>query len=305
MGSYINFRQSVAEMPLAEKTQQNSPSRLQHKAANGRAMIRGAGRLSLFAATLGAAALDYIVRLWLTGRHRAGRKRSEWCARWARGILRVLNIKAQYAGQPPVTGLLVSNHLSYLDILVLAARQPAVFVAKSEVQQWPVIGFLTRWAGTLFIRREKRGDVSPINQQMTALVQTGIVVIVFPEGTSSGGISVLPFYSSLLEPAAVSGCNVTPAFIRYELADGSVADEVCYWRDMTFVKHFWNLLQKRSVQAQVSYGLPQQAIRDRKRLARDLWQAVTNLNKSEILRRSDDASERSLGCTVVSPLPPV
>ena len=238
---------------------------------------RAAFRLVWFCATLAAAALDFAGRLWLCGLHRDQTSRCEWTSRWARALLRCVNLHADYAGEPPRAGLLVSNHLSYLDIIVLAARQPAVFVSKADVRGWPGIGFLTKLAGTLFIRREKRGDVSPLNEQIAALVQAGIVVIVFPEGTSSDGHSVMPFYSSLLEPAAASGCAVTPAFIRYELADGVAEDEVCYWRDMTFGSHFLNLLTKREIRAHVRFGAVRAAGSDRKQLARELQLVVREL----------------------------
>jgi 1-acyl-sn-glycerol-3-phosphate acyltransferase len=112
---------------------------------------------------------------------------------------------------------------------------------------------------------------------MAALMRTGFVVVVFPEGTSSDGQQVLPFFSSLLEPAVAGGGPVTPAFIRYELSDGSVADEVCYWGDMTFGPHFLNLLTKREIRAQVRYGDARPPGQNRKQLARELQQAVRHL----------------------------
>jgi lyso-ornithine lipid O-acyltransferase len=240
-------------------------------------LARAAFRLVYFCATLAAVAVDFGLRLGLTGRHRDLRARCDWTSRSARRLMRCVHLRAEYLGEPPAAGLLASNHLSYLDILVLAARQPAVFVSKADVRGWPVLGFLTRLAGTLFVRREKRADVSPLNEQMAARLRAGVVVVVFPEGTSSDGQQVLPFFSSLLEPAVAGGAPVTPVFIRYELADGSVADEVCYWRDMTFASHFLNLLTKRAVRAQVRYGTPRPAGKDRKQLARELQQAVCNL----------------------------
>jgi len=240
-------------------------------------LARAALRLVLVAFTLTGAAVDFGLRLRLTGRSRDLRARCEWTSRSARNLMRCLNLRAEYSGEPPRAGLLVSNHLGYLDILVLAARQPAVFVSKADVRGWPVFGFLTRLAGTLFVRRERRGDVSPLNEQMAAVLRTGVVLVVFPEGTSSDGRQVLPFFSSLLQPAVAAGCPVTPAFIRYELADGSVADEVCYWGDMTFGPHFLNLLTKRAIRAQVRFGAARPPGGDRKPLARELQEAVRDL----------------------------
>jgi 1-acyl-sn-glycerol-3-phosphate acyltransferase len=241
--------------------------------------IRAAGRLMLFCGTLVWVAVDYLVRVWLAGRRHDIRARCEWMSRSARALMKCVNLRAEYQGQPPHVGLLVSNHLSYLDILVFGARQPAVFVSKADVRNWPALGYLAKLAGTLFVRRERRADVSPLNTQMTALLKAGLLVVVFPEGTSSDGQQVLPFFSSLLEPAVESACAVTPAFIRYEVADGVAADEVCYWRDMTFGPHFLNLLTKREIRATVCFGVGRAAGNDRKQLSRELHEAVRTLGE--------------------------
>ena len=239
--------------------------------------FRAAWRLVFFGATLLAATLDFAVRIWLAGKRGDIRARCEWMSRWTRTLMRCVNLHAEYSGRPPRAGLLVSNHLSYLDIVVFGARLPSVFVSKADVRGWPALGFLAKLAGTLFIRRERRADVSPLNAQVSALVGAGVVVVVFPEGTSSDGRAVQPFFSSLLEPAVAGGCAVTPAFIRYRVADGVVEDEICYWRDMTFGPHFLNLLTKREIHASVRFGLPHPPARDRKQLARELHQAVREL----------------------------
>ena len=239
--------------------------------------FRAAWRLVLFCGTLAWVAAKFAVRVWLAGKRNDIRARSEWMSRSAQALLQCVNVRAEYIGEPPRGGLLVSNHLSYLDIIVFGARQPAVFVSKADVRHWPALGYLAGLAGTLFVRREHRLDVSPLNEQMSALVKAGVVVIVFPEGTSSDGAKVLPFFSSLLEPAVAGNCEVTPAFIRYEVADGVAADEVCYWRDMSFGPHFLNLLTKREIRATVSFGAPRAAGTDRKQLSRELHQAVRKL----------------------------
>jgi len=239
--------------------------------------FRAAWRLLLFCGTLAWVAVEYAVRVRLAGKRGDIRARSEWMSRSAKALLKCVNVRAEYLGAPPRDGLLVSNHLSYLDIIVFGARQPAVFVSKADVRHWPALGYLAGLAGTLFVRRERRADVSSLNEQMSALVQAGVVVIVFPEGTSSDGSKVLPFFSSLLEPAVAGGYEVTPAFIRYEVADGVAADEVCYWRDMTFGPHFLNLLTKREIRATVRFGASRAAGGDRKQLSRELHQAVRKL----------------------------
>ncbi|TXT18635.1 MAG: 1-acyl-sn-glycerol-3-phosphate acyltransferase, partial [Planctomycetota bacterium] len=154
-------------------------------------------RLLLFGAALFVASFDYLICVRLTGRASSIRDRGRWLHRCSRRIRAVLRVQVEWQGQPPVSGCLVSNHLSYLDIVVLGAAQPLVFVAKSEVAQWPVLGWLAQAGGTLFIERARRADVKRVSESMAYSVKQGAVVAFFPEGTSSDGQSVLPFRSSL------------------------------------------------------------------------------------------------------------
>ncbi|MDB6022473.1 MAG: hypothetical protein JWQ04_2330 [Pedosphaera sp.] len=201
---------------------------------------------------------------------------------WSCQFLRILHCRVTAQGSPPANGILVSNHLSYVDVLVFGSLQPLVLVSKSEVRSWPVLGPLTRCAGTLYIRRQSRTDVGRLADDLVSVVKAGVVVAIFPEGTSSDGSGVLPFRSSLLGPAAENGWPVTPAWVRYELPGGSVADEVCYWRDMTFFPHLLNLLSKDGFQAFVRFGAPPERKMDRKEMARELQARVCNLKDAGI-----------------------
>lgn len=96
-------------------------------------------------------------------------------------------------------GLLVSNHLSYVDVLVIGAITPAIFVSKNEARHWPVFGALARLAGTIFVRRDKRTDVARLAAEIKNALDAGVLVVLFPEGTSSAGARVLPFKSALLQ----------------------------------------------------------------------------------------------------------
>ena len=197
-----------------------------------------------------------------------------------RRVLRTFVDHVEVVGPQPTRGLLVSNHLSYLDILVLSSRSPCVFVSKLEVKAWPVFGLFAQLGGTVFVQRERRGHVGEISARIHALLDAGELVILFPEGTSSGGETVLPFKSSLLEPATGQKHPIFAAGIDYALTDGVVADDVCYWRDMTFLAHFMNLLRKRFVQARVCYSEIQQPAADRKELAKQLHDEVLRLKSS-------------------------
>jgi 1-acyl-sn-glycerol-3-phosphate acyltransferase len=111
-----------------------------------------------------------------------------------------------------------------------------VFVAKSEVKSWPVIGWLTQLGGTLFVDRGRRTHVSRVNDAIQAVLEQGALVVLFPEGTSSDGRTVLPFKSSLLEPAAQSAHPISVSAIQYSIEDGDAGAEVCYWGSHTFFR---------------------------------------------------------------------
>lgn len=214
--------------------------------------------------------------------------RAAWTHAWAPAFLRALKVKVTVLGAPPDKGVLIANHLSYLDIVVLGASQPLIFVAKSEVRGWPLIGWLVRCAGTLFVNRQRRADVASVAPAFAPVIAGGVVLALFPEGTSTGGERVLPFMSSLLEPAAANQWPVTPAHLAYSLSDGSASEEVCYWRDMTFLPHFLNLLSKGSIQATLRYGSAVPPGLDRKQLAKVLHAEVSAL-------KAEGGAQRALG----------
>lgn len=242
--------------------------------------LRAAIRLIRVLGLFTSAYLDYLLRIKLRGRAGSLHERAHWLQFWARGLLRIFNARVSFKGTPPRRGILVSNHLSYVDVLVLGSIQPLVLVSKSEVRSWPVIGPLTRCAGTLYVRRQSRSDVGRLNQEIAGVVNAGVVVALFPEGTSSDGSGVLPFRSSLLGPAEEGDVPVTPAWIGYTLEEGSVADEICYWRDMTFFSHMLNLLAKESFEAFVHFGEPVEGGMDRKEMALELHARVCELKEA-------------------------
>ncbi len=243
-----------------------------------------AGRLLRVLALFLFAFLDFIFRLQLRGRARSIHHRALWLRRWANQFRLAMAIDVTVRGRPPERGLLTANHLGYADIVVLGSLQPVVFVSKSEVANWPVVGPLTRCAGTLYIIRSQKSDVVRMGDEIMAVVEAGVAVTLFLEGTSSDGTEVLPFRSSLLAPAEARGWPATPAWIHYELepGDGSVGEEICYWRDMTFGKHLLNLLSKRRIRAVVCFGDPVTGLADRKLLAAELHRQVCRL-KDEYL----------------------
>ncbi len=149
-----------------------------------------------------ACALAEIIAVILfVGRDRRLAARTEWLHRWCRFACRVLGIRVTTLGAMPRSGLLVCNHLSYLDIIVLSSIRPCIFVAKRDVAGWPLFGWLAHAAGTIFVDRQRPLATAFAVNRIHAAIATGLPVVLFPEGTSSDGSTVLPFKSSLLESA--------------------------------------------------------------------------------------------------------
>ena len=217
---------------------------------------------------------------WLALRHSGSpplRARTLWLQRSCRRMLRMLAAGIEPEGPCPQDGLLVSNHLSYLDILVLATLTPAVFVSKSEVRHWPVFGWFAQMAGTIFLQRERRADVVRISEEIATVIRDGNLVVLFPEGTSSNGREVLPFRSSLLEPVNGQEHRLSAACISYEVAGGSAENDACYWGDMTILPHLVKLLTKGKIRARVRFSRIERRADNRKELARQLHTEVVRL----------------------------
>lgn len=196
--------------------------------------------------------------------------RALWLQRHSRRVLRVFGASLDAGGTIPTRGLLVCNHLSYVDILVISACTPVVFVAKRDVRNWPILGWFARLAGTVFVDREYRTRVGHTANEIESALERGALVVLFPEGTSSDGKTVLPFKSSLLEPAAHLKHPLATALLQYKLPDGDVGEEVCYWKDMTLVPHLVNLLSKQGLTAVIRFTQTRAGSSDRKEIARQL-----------------------------------
>lgn len=196
---------------------------------------------------------------------------------WAKSVLRALHVRVRCRGPVPVGGcLLVANHLSYLDVLVLASTRPLSFLSKSEVARWPVLGPMARIAGVRFITREDKRDLPRVRSELASELANGHGVTFFPEGTSSGGDEVLPFRPALLADAATDQRPVHWAALAYATPAGSAParESVCWWGEMEFVPHLASLLQLPFVDAVVAYGDAPITASDRKELARQLHKAI-------------------------------
>jgi 1-acyl-sn-glycerol-3-phosphate acyltransferase len=239
--------------------------------------LRAAGKLCWFLLQVAGNCFDYLFTTAFVSKKKSRRARAAWMHRCARRHLKIFGCVPEISGAIPKRGLLVSNHLSYFDIIVIGAVTPAVFVSKADVRGWPLFGWLTQMAGTVFIERERRAHVGAVNREIESALAEDLLVVVFPEGTSSDGQGVLPFRSSLLEPALRGGHEIHVSRLNYKLADGDARQEVCYWGDHSFFPHLLNLLGKKSVHASVRFGTFQRTTNDRKVLAEQLHAAVLEL----------------------------
>ncbi len=199
---------------------------------------------------------------------------------WARTIVTVLGIKIRTNAIVPVTPFfLVSNHLSYLDIVVLASQLDCVFIAKREVGDWPVFGWLSRSMNTIFIDRRRTSDIPRVNVLIAETLQRGQNIVVFPEGTSTAGAGVLPFKPGLLEPAARGHFPVAYASISYRTPPNETPAHlsVCWWGAMTLLPHLCGVFQLSWIEATLTFGGETLQGRDRKELANRLHAAVTTI----------------------------
>ena len=241
--------------------------------------IRAAGRLCWFAWECVVIITNYFLTAARAPKNKQRIERAAWLSRSSRRHLKIFDYSADVAGDIPKSGILISNHLSYLDILAICAVTPAVFVSKAEVRSWPLFGWFATIAGTVFVDRTRRTQVGEVNQEIETALAAGCLVVIFPEGTSSNGKEILPFRTSLLEPAARGPHEISVGWLHYELdrGDGDAANEVCYWGDHNFFPHLLNLLGKKSIRATLRFAKFQRTTDDRKELAKQLHAAVSEL----------------------------
>jgi lyso-ornithine lipid O-acyltransferase len=186
-------------------------------------------------------------------------QRADWLHRFCARAMRGMGIEIDVVGRFPERGSVISNHLSYVDIVVFAALHPCVFVSKAEIAAWPVVGWMTTMSGTVYVARGHGGSAMKARRGMQDTVDAGLPVVFFPEGTTTNGSQMLKFHSGLLAQAMQGSGPVTAAHVRYRLvADNgpgvSVADDVCYWGDRNMLAHIFTFLGLRGVRAEVRFA---------------------------------------------------
>ncbi|CAG4885557.1 lysophospholipid acyltransferase family protein [Paraburkholderia saeva] len=163
--------------------------------------------------------------------------------------------------------LVVANHVSWIDIYVINAWRPTPFVSKAEIRNWPVVGWLAEQLGTVFIQREKRSDAKRIMHELADRLSAGELMCVFPEGTTSDGLALLPFHANLFQAAVSASCPVQPVCIMYEDAHGRQSTAPAYVDDLTLSDSLNALLKGGPLTAHVYVGAPLASGADRRLLA--------------------------------------
>lgn len=200
--------------------------------------------------------------------------------RWAEGLLLILAIKLRNHGRLPTLEmprvLFAANHISWLDVCVLMAACPTRFVAKAEISRWPVLGLLSRNAGTLFIERAKRSDTLRINQQISDVLEKGERVTIFPEGTTTEGAQINHFHASLLQSAVTADALLYPVAIRYRDSAGNICKDAAYI-DPSLILSLQKILSQTSIDAELTFNQPIPCgMKNRRELARLSEQAIAS-----------------------------
>ena len=176
--------------------------------------------------------------------------------RWARGVLAVAGVRLEVVGTPPPlrATVIAANHISWLDIFVIQSVCPARFVAKSEVRDWPLLGWLCDRTGTLFIERERRHHTARINEVMRDVLAAGGTVGLFPEATTSPGDQLRKFHSSLFEASAATGASLVPAALVYRDAAGNRTDAAAYVDEMSLWDSLLAIAGEAGMVAELRFG---------------------------------------------------
>ncbi len=262
----------MMSLPRSEVDEALAAGRLPARAAGSR--LRLAGRLLLLIPHLA-----YGLLLALALRMGAGRRLDPQllAQHWSRGLLRILGLRLKLSGPAPREGgLIVANHVSWLDIPVLFASRPLRFVSKSEVRHWPIAGWLADAAGTFYIRRGKGGS-RPLIRRLRPHLESGGSVAVFPEGTTTAGREVMAFHPRLFAAAIESRRPVHVVALRYS-RDSDGADLAPFIGDDDLVSHLLRLLRSPGLTVELRYCAelcPQQ--RSREDLANGAHAAISRV----------------------------
>lgn len=224
----------------------------------------------------------------LIRRPRTRPQRAQWLSQLCRRVTAAAQITWSVEGPIPTHGGVITNHLSYTDILIHAAMRPCVFVSKAELRQTPVLGWISFMAGTQYVERGAGGQAEKAAEGMAKGFRDGLPIVFFPEGTTGvGDEPVMPFRSGLLAQTLEAGQPIFPGFIHYEiapedLARGKSTRNDVHWGPQTLPAHIWNLVGLKSLHASVRFAaepvaFTPEAFSDRKIAAEEAREAVLRL----------------------------
>jgi 1-acyl-sn-glycerol-3-phosphate acyltransferase len=176
---------------------------------------------------------------------------------WAGQMLRIAGIELVVNGTPPAEGpvLLVANHISWLDILVMHASRHCRFVSKSDIKKWPLVGTLADGGGTMYVERASRRDAHRVVSQMAERLRAGDILAVFPEGTTGDGITLKPFHANMIQAAIEAQVPAQPVALKFiDAASGEPSFAPSYVDDETLVGSIWRTLTAPPLVAVVTFG---------------------------------------------------
>jgi 1-acyl-sn-glycerol-3-phosphate acyltransferase len=226
-------------------------------------------------------------------RPRTRPERAAWLTGFCRAVLRAVDVTCTVEGPVPMSGAVITNHLSYLDILVHASVRPCVFVAAIETRKMPLIGWISMMAGTVYVVRGAGGSAEKAAEGMAKGFRDGLPVVFFPEGTTYvGDEPVMPFHSGLLAQTLETGAPVTPGFIRYQLSQtdtdrGKSSRNDVAWGPQQLLPHVWNFLGLHQLHAELGFAdtpvtFSPAAFEDRKVAAEEARNAVLAVSSTRV-----------------------
>jgi len=222
-------------------------------------------------------------------RPRTRPERAAWLSRFCRRILGAMHVTYSVNGPIPNSGAVISNHLTYIDIMLHSAIHPVVFVSKAELRSTPLLGWMSMMSGTVYVARGRGGSASKAAEGMAKGFRDGLPVVFFPEGTTGvGDQAAMPFRSGLIAQAIEAGAAIVPAFITYaiparDIAAGKTLRNDVHWGPQGLVAHIWSFLSLHGLHATMQFAdkpivFSDLARSDRKTAALEAHEAVVRLS---------------------------
>lgn len=187
------------------------------------------------------------------------RARDRTIGRWSRDLLRALKVRVHRVNEPehwPAGAMIIMNHVSWLDIFAILSVVPCVFVAKSEIRGWPLVGRLVAGVGTLFIERGKKSHARHMNERIVEALHRGRIIAVCPEGGTSPGDRLRPFHAALFQPAINAQTTIQPVALRYLDAHGAPTQAAAYVEGVSLLGSIWRIATQPRMTVEVRFAAP-------------------------------------------------